>query len=132
MERTGELVGKVGFSSMVIRPGDTSVAMGLGDLPVVAPAHLLSLLESAVIVALSEYLELGESTRLASLELELLGAAAIGAQIRAAVTCSAVSEKEITFTCDIYHGERPIARAQMKRATVERVSFLARTAAQNL
>lgn len=132
MERESEIVGAVGFSVMSIRPGDSAVAMGIGDLPIAATSHFVSLMESAALAAISEYLEPGETTRMAMLDLEVIGAVAIGAEIRATATCSAISGRELHFLCDIYEGERHIAHAQMKRAAVERVSFLARTAAQSL
>lgn len=132
MERESEIVGAVGFSVMSIRPGDSAVAMGIGDLPIAATSHFVSLMECAALAAISEYLEPGETTRMATIDLEVTGAVAIGAEIRATATCSAVSGRELHFLCDIYEGERHIAHAQMKRAAVERVSFLARTAAQSL
>lgn len=132
MERESEIVGAVGFSVMSIRPGDSAVAMGIGDLPIAATSHFVSLMESAALAAISEYLEPGETTRMAMLDLEVIGAVAIGVEIRATATCSAISGRELHFLCDIYEGERHIAHAQMKRAAVERVSFLARTAAQSL
>lgn len=132
MERESEIIGAVGFSVMSIRPGDSAVAMGIGDLPIVATSHFINLMESAALTAISEYLEGGETTRMTSIDLEVIEAVAIGAQIRATATCSAISGRELHFLCDIYEGERHIARAQMKRATVERVSFLARTAAQSI
>jgi hypothetical protein len=36
------------------------------------------------------------------------------------------------FECDVYDGERHIAFARIEKTAVERVSFLARTAAQSL
>jgi predicted thioesterase len=43
-----------------------------------------------------------------------------------------IEGKEITFECEVYEHDRQIAAALIKRSTVERVSFLARTAALNL
>ena len=132
MERESEIVGAVGFSVMSIRPGDSAVAMGIGDLPIAATSHFVNLMESAALTAIGEYLELGETTRMVTIELEVIDAVAIGAQIRATATCSALLGRELHFLCDIYEGQRHIVHAQMKRARVERVSFLARTAAQSL
>lgn len=117
---------------MSIRPGDSAVAMGMGDLPVAATSHFVNLMESAALAAIAEFLEPGETTRLATIDLEVFDAVAIGAEITATVTCSAISGRELRFLCDIYEGERHVAHAEMKRAAVERVSFLARTAAQSL
>ena len=132
MRRTNEIIGAVGFSSMLIRPGDCSVAMGLGDLPIVATSHLLNVMESAALTAVAEFLDIGETTRLIKIDLDSREAAGIGAEIRATATCTEFTGREFTFSCDIYDGERLISRATMKRAVVERVSFLARTAAQSI
>jgi len=43
-----------------------------------------------------------------------------------------VNGREITFICESYEGERLVASAVIKRTAVERVSFLARTAAQSI
>lgn len=132
VERESEIIGAVGLAAMSIRPGDSAVAIGIGDLPIAAVSHLVNLMESAAIAAIGEYLDEGETTRLTTLHLEVLDAVAIGTEIRATATCNEVTGRELGFICDIYDGERHIAHAQMKRAAVERVSFLARTAAQSL
>ena len=132
MKPAEDVIGAVGFSVMTVRPGDTALAMGLSDLPVIATSHLLHAMESATIAALSEYLENGETTFLLSTEIELLASAQVGDELRANARCTDISGRELTFECDIYEGDRHIAQAQIKRATVERVTFLARTAAQEL
>ncbi|MEI9906560.1 MAG: hotdog domain-containing protein [Actinomycetota bacterium] len=132
MRSPSEIVGAVGFSSMSIRPGDSAIALGLGDLPIAATSHFLNLAESAAIAAVSEFLEAGETSRLSHLSLETFSAVAIGSSIRATAKCTKVEERTMYFDCDIYDGEREICRLKMERAVVERVSFLARTAAQSI
>lgn len=132
MRRTNEIIGAVGFSSMLIRPGDCAVAMGLGDLPIAATSHFLNVMESAALTAIAEFLEIGETTRLVEVHLESLEAVGIGAELRATATCSEFVGREIGFSFEIYDGDRLVCRAKMKRAVLERVSFLARTAAQSI
>jgi predicted thioesterase len=132
MKPADEVVGAVGFSVMTVRPGDTALAMGLSDLPVVAVSHLLHAMESASIAALSEHLDNGETTFLLSSNIELLASAQVGDELRANARCINIDGRELTFQCDIYEGERHVAQAEIKRATVERVTFLARTAAEEL
>jgi predicted thioesterase len=127
-----EVIGAVGFSVMTVRPGDTALAMGLSELPVVATSHLLHCMESATVAALSEHLDNGETTYLLSTSFELLASAQVGDELRASARCTLIEGRELTFTCDIYEGERHIAQGEIKRATVERVTFLARTAAESL
>ena len=132
MRRTNEIIGAVGFSSMLIRPGDCAVAMGLGDLPIAAVSHLINVMESGALAAIAEFLDIGETTRLVKIDVEAREAVGIGAEIHATATCTEFSGREIVFVCQIYEGERLISQATMKRAVVERVSFLARTAAQSI
>lgn len=132
MKPAEEVVGAVGFSVMAVRPGDTSIAMGVGDLPIVAQSHLLNLMEHAAVISLDEYLEAGETTIAISIEIISLSPASIGAELRATSRCIEVEKRELTFECEVYEGERQVATAMIKRATVERVSFLARTAALSL
>ena len=132
MKSTDEVLGAVGFSVMTVRPGDTCVTMGVSDLPVVAPSHYLTLMENACVASLSEYLDSGETTFLTHSSLEIVGSATAGAEIRANSRLIDIDGRQLTFTCDVYDGERHLAQAQIKRATVERLSFLARTAAQSL
>ena len=132
MKPAEDVLGAVGFSVMTVRPGDTALAMGLSELPIVATSHLLHAMESATIAALSEYLDNGETTFLLSTSITLLASAQVGVELRANARCSDIAGREITFQCDVYEGDRHIAQAEIKRATVERVTFLARTAAESL
>jgi len=132
MKPAEEVLGAVGFSVMTVRPGDTALAMGLSDLPIVATSHLLHAMESATIAALSEYLENGETTFLLGTSIELLGSAPVGVELRANARCTNIEGRELSFACEIYEGERLVAQGEIKRATVERVTFLARTAAESL
>jgi fluoroacetyl-CoA thioesterase len=132
MKPAEEILGAVGFSVMAVRPGDTCVALGVGDLPVVSQSHLINLMEHAAVISLDEYLDPGETTVAISIELISLSPAEIGAELRATSRCIEVENRELTFECELYEGERQVAAAIIKRATVERVSFLARTAAQSL
>ena len=132
MKSADEVLGAVGFSVMTVRPGDTCVTMGVSDLPVVAPSHYLTLMENACVASLSEYLDSGETTFLTHSALEIVGSATAGAEIRANSRLIEIDGRQLTFTCYVYDGERHLAQAQIKRATVERLSFLARTAAQSL
>lgn len=132
MKPAEDVLGAVGFATMTVRPGDTALAMGLSELPVVATSHLLHIMESATVAALSEYLENGETTYLLSTSIDLEASAQVGDELRASARCIDIEGREIVFACDIYEGKRHIAQAEIKRATVERVAFLARTAAQSI
>ena len=132
MQPAEDVVGAVGFSVMSVRPGDTCLAMGISDLPILAPGHLMSVMESASVAALAELLDNGETTIVDKFDISLISSVGIGSEIRATARCTEVVDRTMIFECDVYEGERHIAFAIIERTAVERVSFLARTAAQSL
>ena len=132
MKPVEEVVGTIGLTSMTVRAGDSSVAMGIGDLPIVSQSNLMNLMEQATIISMAEHLDPEETTFPISFEMISLSPASIGAELRALSRCIEVENRELTFECEVYEGERQVAAAMIKRSAVERVSFLARTAAQSL
>ena len=132
MQISEDVLGAVGLTEMIVRPGDTSLALGIGDLPIIAPSQLINLMEHAAILSLDLYLESGQTTIPVSTEFLSLSPASIGAELRATSRVINVEDKELTFECEVYENDRQIAAALLKRSAVERVSFLARTAALNL
>jgi len=132
MKPAEEVIGAVGLSTMIVRPGDTCVAMGISDLPILASSHIMHSMESASVAALIDYLEPGETTVVEKFELTMIDSAGIGAEVRCTARCIEVDGRELNFLCDLYDGERHVAQGVIKRKAVERVSYLARTAAQSL
>ena len=132
MKPAEEVIGAVGLSTMIVRPGDTCVAMGISDLPILASSHMMHSMESASVAALIDYLEPGETTVVEKFELTMIDSVGIGAEVRCTARCIEVDGRELNFLCDLYDGERHIAQGVIKRKAVERVSYLARTAAQSL
>lgn len=132
MKPAEEVIGAVGLSTMIVRPGDTCVAMGISDLPILASSHIMHSMESASVAALTDYLEPGETTLVEKFEITIFDSVAIGVEIRCTARCVDIDGRELHFLCDLYDGERHIAQGIIKRKAVERVSYLARTAAQSL
>ncbi|MFM8621623.1 MAG: thioesterase family protein [Candidatus Nanopelagicaceae bacterium] len=126
------IVGALGFATMVVRPGDTAAANGIGDLTVVNNAALVSLMESAAIAAINEFFETGISTISTSMNCNFVTSAAIGAELQASAQCIAQNGYDMDFNIEIYEGERLVAQSTQRRQIVDRVTFLARTAAQSL
>jgi predicted thioesterase len=89
-------------------------------------------MESASVAALTEYLEPGETTLVEKFEITIFDSVGIGVEIRCTARCVDIDGRELHFLCDLYDGERHIAQGLIKRKAVERVSYLARTAAQSL
>ena len=127
-----DLLGSVGMAALTVRPLDTGVAQGLNDLPVLAANSALNVIESACSAAIAEYFLTGETSFTIGAAIQMRGAVAIGAEIRALVKATELSEDILTFECEIHEEQRLIAVAQVQRRLVDRISFMARSAAENL
>ena len=127
-----QVIGVIGMSVMTIRPGDTSVAQGVNDLPVIGSNHIISLMESACSTAIIEFLDFGETTVTTNSALEILGAAGIGTEIHATARCLGLSDYVLKFEVEVHQSARLIASGLITRKFVERVSFMARVAAETM
>jgi predicted thioesterase len=114
---------------MSVRPGDTALAHGSGDMPILSSSFLLVLMESACNSALAEFLENGESTVLTDIDIEIHEPVGIGTEVQGSATCISFEDGVLTFACEIHDGPRLVAASMMRRNVVERISYLARTAA---
>jgi fluoroacetyl-CoA thioesterase len=127
-----QLLGSVGMASLTVRPLDTGVAQGLNDLPVLAANSALNVIESACSAAIAEFFETGETSFTIGAAIQMRGAVSIGGEIRALVKATELEENTLTFECEVHQDQRIIAVAQVQRRLVDRVSFMARSAAENL
>jgi predicted thioesterase len=127
-----QVIGVVGISSMTIRPGDTSVALGVNDLPVVGANQILSLMESACSTAIIEFLDFGETSVTFNSQLDVIGAAGVGSEIHATAKCLGLIENILKFEVEVHQSARLIASGVISRKFVERVSFMAKVAAETM
>ena len=125
-------LGCVGMASMSVRPGDTSVAMGLNDLSVVSSTAILNVIESACSAAIIDFLELGETTQTVTFSLEIATTVTVGEELRGHARCIDIQEDIFTFEAEVTHMNKTIATAQVQRRLVDRVSYMARIAAERI
>ena len=127
-----QLLGSVGMASLTVRPLDTGVAQGLNDLPVLAANSALNVIESACSAAIAEFFETGETSFTIGAAIQMRGAVSIGGEIRALVKATECEDNTLTFECEVHQDQRIIAVAQVQRRLVDSVTFMARSAAENL
>lgn len=120
------------MSSMTVRAADTSVIRGINDLPVASFSTLIDLAESACTAILVEHFQVGETSYTSQLSVSFLSGAAVGSSIRAHATCIESSGDHLSFSVEIHHESRLVATVNVERRIVERVSFMARTAAEGI
>ena len=127
-----QVIGAIGMATMSVRPGDTSVAQGINDLPVVGSNQLLSLMESACSTAIIEFLDFGETTVTSQTQVEVFGSVGVGIEIHATARCLGLSDGLLKFEIEVHQTSRLIASGLITRKFVERVSFMARVAAETM
>jgi predicted thioesterase len=123
------VIGAVGISQMMVRPGDTSLAHGSGDMAILSASFFVTLMESACNSSLADLIENGDTTVLTDLQFEVLHPVGIGTELQGAATCTSFSDGNLIFICEIHDGQRMVATGTMNRKLVDRVTFLAKSAA---
>ena len=127
-----EARGAIGMATLVVRPADTSVAQALNDLPVLATTTLLNLMEGACSAALAEHFAPGETSFTVDISMTPSAAVGVNAEIRAHATCVEVEGSVFHFNVEVHHGTRLICSARINRKLVDRVSYMARIAAESM
>jgi predicted thioesterase len=127
-----QVLGVIGMANMNIRPGDTSVAQGVNDLPVVGSNQVCALMESACSTAIIEFLDFGETTVTTEIQFQIFGAVGINHEIHATARCLGLSNEFLKFEVEVHQSARLIASGLITRKFVERVSFMARVAAETM
>jgi predicted thioesterase len=130
--QTELLLGAVGMASLTVRPLDTGIAQGFSDLPVLATTATINVVESACTTAITEYFETGETSVTVGVAVQVRGSVTVGNEVRAVVRAVQLTDDILTFDCEIHQDQRIIAVAQLQRRLVDRVSFMAKSAAENL
>ena len=121
---------------MVIGPGlrarfpytvteaDTAVALGSGDVPVLATPRVLALVERASVEAVAGALDAGATTVGARVELEHLRPTVVGATVTVEAVLERVDGRRLEFAVRVSDGERLVARGWVIRVVVDRAAFL--------
>ena len=125
-------IGAIGLSRMTVRHGDTAIALGSGDVPVLGTPAVIALAENAIIAALAEFLEQSETTVGVRIEIDHSATASVGDEVVATAKVSSVEGKRIIFDVECHSGTRLVAQGTITRVLVDRVSFIARAAAEAL
>lgn len=107
-----------------VEPKDTAIALGSGDLEILATPALVSMIENTAKESMREYLSLEETTVGIELQLQHLAPTAVGKEI----FCEVVLEKQeksifsYQFTATV--DDQLVASGTHKRARVNQEIFL--------
>jgi predicted thioesterase len=116
----------------VVSVDDTAVALGSGDVPVLATPRLLAWLEAATVAALDGVLTSGSTSVGSRVELEHKGASRVGAAVTVHVSVSHVDGRLVRFEVAAEQvgpdgtDNAVVATGRITRVVVDRDRFLAR------
>ncbi len=104
----------------------TAVAMGSGDMPVLATPSMLALMENAAMLAVADHLPEGSTTVGGHIASSHLKPSKLGDIITATATVTKVDGKKIEFKVEARCGDTLLGEGTHLRFIVEREKFMSR------
>jgi predicted thioesterase len=122
-----ELVAGLSASvSLTVTDADTAVALGSGDVPVLATPRLVALAEAATVAAISAHLSPGDTSVGTRVELDHRAATPVGATVTAEAHLATVDGRRLRFEVGVRDGTGTVAEGRVERVVVDRDRFVAR------
>jgi fluoroacetyl-CoA thioesterase len=109
---------------IVVSDDDTAIALGSGDVPVLATPRLVALCEQAAVAALEGQIEPGSTSVGMRVQVDHLMPTAIGSPVTAEATLEKVSGRRLTFTVSASDHRGLIAAGRVTRVIVDVERFL--------
>jgi len=111
----------------VVGAADTAVALGSGDVPVLATPRLLAWAEAATVAAVHGQLDAGQTSVGSRVEMAHRAASPVGAAVTVSAELVAVEGALLRFAIEVNDATgRSVATGVVTRALVDRERFLAR------
>lgn len=104
----------------------TAIAIGSGDMPVLATPMMMALMENAAMFAVKDKLPEGFTTVGGHIESSHLKPSKIGDVVRAEAEVTRVDGKKIEFRVSAYSGETLIGEGTHLRFIVDRQKFMSK------
>lgn len=107
-----------------VTTSDTALAMGSGDMPVLATPALVALMENAAMLTVSHLLPEDSTTIGGFIEVSHLAPSTVGSTVTATATLVGIKGRKLSFSIEAFEGEKPIGKATHIRFIVERSKFI--------
>lgn len=106
-----------------VTEGDTALAYGSGDVPVLATPRVIALMEEAAVSAVRPAVPAGQTTVGVSVAVDHVRAIRVGGSVEVVATVTAVEGRRIEFEVAALEGEAVVARGTHTRVVVDRDRF---------
>lgn len=118
--------GRSGRASLVVGERDTAVALGSGDVDVLATPRLISLCEEATVVAVAGVLGAGRTSVGVRVQFDHLAPVRVGSQVTAEAVLEKVEGRRLTFTVSATDAAGLVGAGRVTRVVVDIEGFLAK------
>ena len=109
-----------------VAEADTAIALGSGDVAVLATPRLLAWCEEATVNAVQSALDGAQTTVGVHVELDHLAATPVGGTVTITAEVTEVEGSRYTFTVNAYDERAQVGAGTVVRMRVDRERFLAR------
>jgi predicted thioesterase len=113
-------------SQLTVNETVTAVAMGSGDMPVLATPSMMALMENAAMLAVADHLPEGCTTVGGHITSSHLKPSKLGDTVTATATVTRVDGKKIEFKVEAHCGDTLLGEGTHMRFVVDREKFLSR------
>jgi predicted thioesterase len=118
--------GRSGRASLVVGDQDTAVALGSGDVEVLATPRLISLCEEATVQAVAGALGKGQTSVGVRVQFDHLAPVRVGAQVTAEAVLEKVEGRRLVFTVSATDAAGLVGAGRVTRVVVDIEGFLAK------
>jgi predicted thioesterase len=113
-------------SELRVDGSNTAIAMGSGDLPVLATPAMMALMENAAMLAVAPHLPEGSTTVGGHIAASHIKPTAVGEAVTATATVIKVEGKKIEFEVQAHCGDTLIGEGTHLRFIVDKEKFMSR------
>lgn len=113
-------------SRLTVGNENTAIALGSGDMPVLATPAMMALMENAAMLAVASELEDGDTTVGGHIESSHLRPTPVGAEVSATATLEKVEGRKLYFKIIAHQGETQIGEGTHLRFIVNKEKFMSK------
>ena len=113
-------------SQLTVTQAVTAIAMGSGDMPVLATPSMMALMENAAMLAVAEHLPEGCTTVGGHIDSSHLKPSKLGDTVTSTATVTRVDGKKIEFTIQAHCGDVLLGEGTHLRFIVDKEKFMSR------
>lgn len=119
-------IGLTYTSRLTVTDDKTAIALGSGDMPVLATPAMLALMENAAMLAVAPHLPEGSTTVGGQIESSHLRPTPIGGEVTATATLERVDGRKLFFHVEAHQGEVLLGEGSHLRFIVDREKFMSK------